>query len=53
MNHILLKKLKEGDEYAYRIIFQSYERTLLDEEINVVMNRITEKMNDQTGWQVR
>ncbi len=39
--------------YAYRLIFQSYERTLTDDEVNAIMTKITEKMNKKTGWQVR
>ena len=45
---------KEGrTSYAYRLIFQSYERTLSDGEVNVIMEKITVKMNSNTGWQVR
>ena len=45
---------KEGrTSYAYRMIFQSMERTLTDEEVNIIMNRITEKMHANKGWQVR
>lgn len=39
--------------YAYRLIFQSHARTLSDEEINKIMEKITEKMNKNKGWQVR
>jgi phenylalanyl-tRNA synthetase beta subunit len=39
--------------YAYRLVFQSYERTLTDDEINLIMTKITEKMNKNDGWQVR
>lgn len=39
--------------YAYRLIFQSHERTLTDDEVNGIMTNITEKMNKNSGWQVR
>jgi len=39
--------------YAYRLIFQSYDRTLTDDEVNAIMTKITEKMNKKAGWQVR
>lgn len=45
---------KEGrTSYAYRLIFQSYERTLSDLEVNAIMETITKKMNANAGWQVR
>lgn len=39
--------------YAFRIIFQSYERTLTDIEINEIMLKISNKIKAQNGWQVR
>jgi phenylalanyl-tRNA synthetase beta subunit len=39
--------------YAYRLVFQSQDRTLTDEEINPIMERITAKMNANKDWQVR
>ena len=39
--------------YAFRLVFQSQERTLSDNEINNVMNKITEILNIQEGWEVR
>jgi len=50
------KTFEDGSKknsYAYRIIFQSYERTLSDEEVNEIMEKITKKMNSNSGWQVR
>lgn len=38
--------------YAYRLVFQSYDRTLKDEEINIVMKNITDKINS-LGFEVR
>ncbi len=44
---------KEGKvSYAFRIIFQSYERTLNDAEINLVMEKISVELSKK-GWQVR
>jgi len=54
------KKLAPSEEgggwkisYAFRLVFQSYERTLTDAEINEVMTQITNKIKDNNGWQVR
>jgi phenylalanyl-tRNA synthetase beta chain len=38
--------------YAYRLVFQSGERTLTDEEINPIMENITEKITS-LGFEVR
>ena len=44
---------KDGKvSYAFRLVFQSYEKTLTDAEVNKVMNKITEKIKTK-GWQVR
>jgi phenylalanyl-tRNA synthetase beta chain len=44
---------KEGKtSYAFRIIFQSMEKTLSDEEINPVMETITKTLEEK-GWEVR
>ncbi len=39
--------------YAFRMVFQSYDRTLTEDEINTVMKNITDTMNSRKGWQVR
>ncbi len=44
---------KTMTSYAYRLIFQSHDRTLTDDEMNTIMTKITEKMNANAGWQVR
>lgn len=45
---------KEGQvSYAFRLVFQSTEKTLSDEEVNAVMVRVTETLNSQSGWKVR
>lgn len=38
--------------YAFRLIFQSYDRTLTTEEINLIMSKITEKL-PSLGFEVR
>jgi phenylalanyl-tRNA synthetase beta subunit len=38
--------------YAYRLVFQSGDRTLTDEEINPIMENITAKISS-LGWEVR
>ncbi len=44
---------KDGKtSYAFKLIFQSYERTLTDAEVNEVMSQITSKI-ESAGWQVR
>ena len=53
---VFTKTVEDGTKkvsYAYRMIFQSYERTLTDDEVNGIMTKITEKMNVNPGWQVR
>ncbi len=38
--------------YAFRLIFQSYDRTLTIDEINMIMSNITEKLSNQ-GFEIR
>ncbi len=38
--------------YAFRLVFQSLERTLTDDEVNAVMQKVTAAIVDR-GWQVR
>ncbi len=42
----------EKTSFAYRLVFQASDRTLTDEEINQIMQKITEKI-ESNGWQVR
>ncbi len=37
---------------AYRLVFQSHDRTLVDEEVNTIMSKITEKVQS-LGFEVR
>lgn len=49
------KDFPEGKKtsYAYRLVFQSFEKTLSDDEINPIMERVTGILNSMSGWQVR
>jgi phenylalanyl-tRNA synthetase beta chain len=51
------KKNKETGEvektsFAFRLVFQSYEKTLTDEEVNKIMSRINDAVLEQK-WEVR
>lgn len=39
--------------YAFRLVFQSYERTLTDEEVNQVFDKITQKLKENPNWEIR
>lgn len=43
----------EKVSYAFRIVFQSHEKTLTDEEINKIMEKVSEVLNSQKDWMVR
>ncbi len=60
VNHRLFDVYEKNDDegnawvsYAFRIVFQSYEKTLSDEEVNRVMDAVTETLNSKDGWTVR
>lgn len=45
---------KEGrTSYAFRLVFQSHERTLTDTEVNEVMNVLTRIFTEEQGFEVR
>ncbi len=45
---------KDGKvSYAFRLVFQAEDRTLTDQEINEIMLKITDKIKENEGWQVR
>lgn len=45
---------KDGKiSYAFHLIFQSFDKTLSDEEINKIMDKITSFLNNNDGWTVR
>jgi phenylalanyl-tRNA synthetase beta subunit len=53
---VFTKKFPDGTaktSYAYRLIFQSYEKTLSDEEVNAIMDKVYKKLSAKTGWQIR
>ena len=45
---------KDGKKsYAFRLVFQSYDRTLTDQEVNSVMEKINNKLKENKDWLVR
>ena len=54
LKHKLFDTFKKDGKtsYAFRMIFQSFERTLTDEEINKIMETISSDMKGN-GWEVR
>ncbi len=45
---------KEGrTSYAFRLVFQSYDRTLTDLEVNEIMDKINQEIGKNTDWQLR
>jgi phenylalanyl-tRNA synthetase beta chain len=51
----LFDKFKKGNQisFAFRLVFQSYDRTLTDDEVNETMTKITNKLKENKDWQVR
>ena len=39
--------------YAFRLVFQSYEKTLTDNEVNTTMEKIINTLNSKEGFSVR
>jgi phenylalanyl-tRNA synthetase beta subunit len=54
VNYKLFDVYEKDDKtsYAHRLVFQSQERTLTDEEAGEIMEKITNKMAEN-GWEVR
>jgi|SRR3989338_406889 len=50
----LFDEFKKDDKvsYAFRIIFQSYDRTLTDGEVNEQMDKVKQAV-EKEGWTVR
>lgn len=45
---------KDGrTSYAFRLVFESHERTLADTDLDPAMQRVTETLNKKEGWEVR
>lgn len=39
--------------YAYKLVFQSHERTLTDQEVNEIMDSIYDEIHSHKEWEVR
>ncbi len=49
------KEFETGEKktsYAFRLVFQSREKTLSDDEVNEIMNHMSDKIRTK-GWEVR
>ena len=45
---------KDGrTSYAFRLVFESMDRTLADTDLDPAMGRVTERLNANDGWEVR
>lgn len=45
---------KEGHtSLTFRLVFQSFEKTLSDEEVNAIMDKVYSEIKENTGWNVR
>lgn len=57
VNHRLFDVYTKEDEnktsYAFRLVFQSFDRTLSDDEINEIMQEITDVLSSKKDWEVR
>jgi phenylalanyl-tRNA synthetase beta chain len=54
IKHRLFDSFQKDDRtsYAFRMIFQSYEKTLTDSEVNPIVETISNAMKEK-GWEVR
>ncbi|OGG51061.1 hypothetical protein A3C18_03605 [Candidatus Kaiserbacteria bacterium RIFCSPHIGHO2_02_FULL_54_11b] len=50
----LFDRFEKGEKtsLAFRLVFQSFEKTLTDEEVNAVMEKVNEAVKKE-GWEVR
>jgi phenylalanyl-tRNA synthetase beta chain len=39
--------------YGFRLVFQSYDKTLTDDEINIIMAKISHKIKENSRWELR
>ena len=55
MRNDLFDKFEKSGKisYAFHLVFQSHEKTLSDEELNEIMNKVTDSLNSKKSWQVR
>ncbi len=52
---VFTKEFPDGKKtsYAFNLVFQSHKKTLSDEEVNGVMERVTKVLAMEGGWTVR
>jgi len=55
VRNTLFDKFEKGDRvsFAFRLVFQSKERTLTDSEVGEIMKRIESSINNKSNWSVR
>jgi len=55
VNIKLFDKFKKDGKisYAFNLVFQSYNKTLSDKEVNKIMDKITVALNNNLKWEVR
>lgn len=44
---------EDRTSFAFRLVFQSFERTLADTDLDPLMEKVTAALNAQDGWDVR
>jgi len=44
---------KDKKNLAFHIVYQSYEKTLKDEEVNKIQRNIIKKLEENNNWKVR
>jgi len=51
----MFDKFEKGSKisYAFHLVFLSQEKTLSDVELDEIMSRVTNTLNNKEGWQVR
>ena len=48
------REIPEGEKnLAFRLVFQSYERTLTDKEVNGYMEKIVKEIEKNPDWEIR
>ena len=46
-------KKENKTSYAFRLVFQSYDKTLTDDEVNDIMLKISHKIKENSSWEIR
>ncbi len=44
---------EDRTSYAFRLVFQSYDKTLTDEEVSEIMAKISHKISENSSWEIR